>query len=132
MIMSIGIQLIIYLCFLFLFLFNLAADKSLYSLGMESKVIKNSQLSHSSEFNSNPSRNGRLNLANSAWCVNNGNNNEWMQIDFEQPMVVSAISTQGHGGSISKDRTYKYYLQYRQVGSATFTYAKNLTNGNMV
>ena len=111
---------------------NEAADKVLYPLGMESGVIEDSQLSHSSQFNGNPARNGRLNKGNAAWCVANGNDNEWMQIDFKQPMVITAISTQGHSGGSSGDRTYKYYLQYREVGSSTFVYAKNSTNGNMV
>ena len=94
-------------------------------------MIEDSQLSHSSETGSNPARNGRLNRLG-AWCVANGNNNEWMQIDFKQPMVITAISTQGHSDSHSVDRTYKYYLQYREVGSSTFLYAKDSTSGNMV
>ena len=98
---------------------------------MESGVIEDSQLSHSSETGSNPARNGRLNRLG-AWCVANGNNNEWMQIDFKQPMMITAISTQGHSDSYAVDRTYKYYLQYREVGSSTFVYAKDSTNGNMV
>ena len=99
---------------------------------MENGVIEDSQLSHSSELNGNPSVNGRLNKPNAAWCVLKVNKNEWMQIDFKQPMVVTAIATQGHSGSDSRDRTYKYYLQYREVGSTTYQYAKNSTNGNMV
>ena len=94
-------------------------------------MIEDSQLSHSSQFNGNPARNGRLNRLG-AWCVANGNNNEWMQIDFKQPMMITAISTQGHSSGSSRDRTYKYYLQYREVGSSTFVYAKNSTNFNMV
>ena len=102
---------------------------------MESRVIEDSQLSHSSELKGNRAQNGRLNkggVYGAAWCVANGNNNEWLQIDFKQPMVITAIATQGHSDSSSKDRTYKYYLQYREVGSATFVYAKNSTNANMV
>ena len=98
-------------------------------------MIEDSQLSHSSEFSGNPAQNGRLNkggVFGAAWCAPNGNNNEWLQIDFKQPMVITAIATQGHSGTTSPDRTYKYYLQYREVGSATFVFAKNSTNANMV
>ena len=98
---------------------------------MESGVIEDSQLSQSGEFGSNPARNGRLDNVG-AWCAPNGNNNEWMQIDFKQPMMITAISTQGHSNTVSSDRTYKYYLQYREVGSSTFVYARNSTNGSMV
>ena len=99
---------------------------------MESGVIEDSQLSHSSEFGGNPAQSGRLNKGNAAWCVANKNNNEWMQIDFKKPMMITAISTQGHSYCMAKDRTYKYYLQYREVGSSTFVYAKNSTSGSMV
>ena len=104
----------------------------IYPLGMESGVIEDSQLSHSTEYHGNPSKYGRLNMANAGWCVSKNDNNEWMQIDFNQPMVITAAATQGHGQSISVDRTYKYYLQYKGVESATFQYAKSSTNENMV
>ena len=99
---------------------------------MESGVIEDSQLSHSNAVNSNPARNGRLWKVNVGWCAPNGNNNEWMQIDFKQPMVITAIATQGHSGRTSVDRTYKYYLQYREAGSPTFKYAVNSTDSNVV
>ena len=124
-----------YYCLKLLFLFDFvysAAGRAIYPLGMENGVIEDSQLSHSSELNGNPSTNGRLNRAGAAWCVSRADNNEWLQIDFKQPLVITAIATQGHGIASSRDRTYKYYLQYREVGSTTFQYAKNSTNGNMV
>ena len=99
---------------------------------MESEVIEDSQLSHSNLVTYSPAQNGRLWKYNVGWCAPNGNNNEWIQIDFKQPMVITAIATQGHGHLSSPDRTYKYYLQYREVGSATFKYAVNSTNSNLV
>ena len=99
---------------------------------MENGVIEDSQLSHSNAVNGNPAQNGRLNKVNAGWCAPNGSNNEWLQIDFKQPMVITAISTQGHSSWPWKDRTYKYHLQYREIGSATFLYAKNSANDNMV
>ena len=103
---------------------------------MESGVIEDSQLSHSNLVAGSPAQNGRLWKYDVGWCAPNGNNNycynEWMQIDFKQPMVITAIATQGHGYRTSADRTYKYYLQYREVGSATFKYAVDSTNSNMV
>ena len=95
---------------------------------MESGVIEDSQLSHSDLVAST----GRLWKYNAGWCARNGNNNEWMQIYFKQPMIITAIATQGHGYSCTGERTYKYYLQYREVGSATFKYAVDSTNSNVV
>ena len=109
-----------------------AANKVIFPLGMETGVIEDSQLSASDDYNGNPVQNGRLNKADRAWCVKGDSSGEWMQIDFKQPMVITAIATQGHGISDSKDRTYKYYLKYREAGSTTFQYAKSSTNGSMV
>ena len=99
---------------------------------MESGIIEDSQLSASTEFNGNPAPNGRLNKVDAAWCVRMSDNDEWMQINFTQPMVITAIATQGHGIHSSVDRTFKYYLKYREIGSTTFQYAKNSTKGSMV
>ena len=110
----------------------IAASKVIYPLGMESGVIQDSQLSHSDSIDLNPAQAGRLRKWNGGWCPHNGNSNEWMQIDFKQAMVITAIATQGHGGDDSTDRTYEYYLQYQEVGSTSFQYVKNSTNGSMV
>ena len=110
-----------------------AADKTLYSLGMESNVIQDAQITASSHKSTDPQYNARLNMARSGWCVENSDSNPWIQVDFQQPMVVSAISTQGHGWPGAVDMTYKYELQYREVGSTRFVHVKNTTSGtNMV
>ena len=101
---------------------------------MESGVIEDSQLSQSNIEEGYPATNGRLRKADGAWCAPNGNDNEWMQIDFKQPMVITAIATQGDGTRYSTHRTYKYHLKYREVGSTTFQYAKAISpsDSNMV
>ena len=106
----------------------------LYPLGMESELIEDSQLSHSNEVSGYPASSGRLRKGDAAWCAPNGKDNEWMQIDFNQPMVITAIATQGNSARDSKDRTYKYYLQYREIGSTTFQFAKakDPVNASMV
>ena len=100
---------------------------------MESNVIQDAQLSSSTHISIDPPSKARINVARSGWCAPNSDSNPWIQVDFQQPMVVSAISTQGHGYPGSVDMTYKYELQYREVGSTSFVHVKNTTSGtNMV
>ena len=113
--------------------FDTAADKTLYSLGIESNVIQDAQLSSSTHISTDPPSKARINMASSGWCALNSDSNPWIQVDFQQPMVVSAISTQGHGYPGSVDMTYKYELQYREGGATSFVHVKNTTSGvNMV
>ena len=92
-------------------------------------MITDSQLTSSTAKSGDPSSKGRFSLANSGWCPTIADTNPWLQIDFGQPMVVTAIATQGHAMS---GRTYKYNLKYKKTTSSSLEYAKNKLNGNMV
>eukprot|EP00794_Sanderia_malayensis_P007980 gene7980-8837_t len=109
---------------------DLAADKSLYPLGMESGIIEDSQLTSSSHLINDLPQLARLWHAK-GWCVANGSNNEWLQIDLKQQMVVSAVATQSFGG-VAADMTYKYYLQYNKSSSGAFEYVKNASTNQML
>ena len=108
----------------------LAAGKSLFPLGLESGVIKDTQITDSGYFNSNPARLGRL-RGNKGWCAKAGND-EWMQIDLKQPMVITAVATQGYGGSWAQDRTYEYYLKFANNQSSTYDFVKDSTSTKKV
>ena len=92
-------------------------------------MITDSQLASSTAKSGDPPSKGRFSLANSGWCPNSADTNPWLQIDFGQPMVVTAIATQGHATS---GRTYKYNLKYKKTTSCPLEYAKDKSNGNMV
>ena len=108
-----------------------AGSKSLYALGMENGVISDSQLTSSSAISTDPPSKGRFNSAG-GWCATSGDSSPWLQIDLQQPMVITAIATQGRGGSGASDRTYKYNLKFKYNSSSAFQFAQNKSNGNMV
>ena len=90
-------------------------------------MITDSQLTSSTAKSGDDASKGRFNLANSGWCPTDAN--PWLQIDFGQPMIVTAIATQGHATS---GRTYEYNLKYKKTASSSLEYAKDKSNGNMV
>ena len=96
---------------------------------MESGIITDSQLTSSTAKSGDPPSKGRFSLVNSGWCATSADTNPWLQIDFGQPMVVTAIATQGHATS---GRTYEYNLKYKKTTSSSFEYAKDESNGTMV
>ena len=108
-----------------------AGSKSLYALGMENGVILDSQLDSSSMISTDPPSQGRFNFAG-GWCAKTADSSPWLQIDLQQPMVITAIATQGHGGTGAKDRTYKYQVKFKYSSSSAFQFAQNKSNGNMV
>ncbi len=93
-------------------------------------MIKDSEISECGNFDNNPARFGRF-RGGKGWCANGGND-EWMQIDLKQPMVITAVATQGHGDPNSPDRTYEYYLKYSYNQLNTYEFVKNSTNTKKV
>lgn len=95
------------------------------SLGMESGVITDAQLSASSEWGGNVShspRQGRLNFQMShnvagGWCPHPSDSNPWLQVDFGNCTIVTGIATQGGNGSGYWWVT-KYQLNYSDNGVA--------------
>lgn len=95
-------------------------------LGMENETITDTQLSASSEwFHSEVSHSppqgrlnykGRDNLAG-AWSPDRTDNNPWLQVDFGNCTIVTAIATQGRNGWGYWWVT-KYQLNYSDNGVA--------------
>ena len=65
-------------------------------LGMENGKIQDDQITSSSDWNKLPAKNGRLN-GSSCWAAGKNDKNQWIQVDFEKPVVVTKIATQGRG-----------------------------------
>ena len=68
------------------------------ALGMENAVIRDSQITASSEYSPNhQASNGRLNFkANSgSWSAKTSDLNQWLQVDFLRPTIITGITTQG-------------------------------------
>ena len=92
---------------------------------MESEAITNTQLSASSELGGDVShspRQGRLNFKWSynvagGWCPHHSDSNPWLQVDFGNCTIVTAIATQGRNGWGYWWVT-KYQLNYSNNGVA--------------
>ena len=88
---------------------------------MQNGLISDSQISASSEWNSNhgPS-NSRLfyaphNGRTGAWSSKKNDINQWLQIDFKRPTAIVGISTQGRTARFNQ-YVKSYTLSYSQDG----------------
>ena len=101
------------------------------ALGMESRAIKDAQLSASSQWGGRvlhtPSQ-GRLNFRSysnkaGAWCPRKNDPNPWLQVDLGSYTTVTRVATQGRNGWGNWWVT-KYRLLYSDNG-ITFHYYKD-------
>ncbi|CAB4003226.1 Hypothetical predicted protein, partial [Paramuricea clavata] len=89
-------------------------------LGMRNGLISDSQISASSQWDSNHSpSNSRLfyaphNGRTGAWSSKTNDINQWLQIDFKQLTAIVGVNTQGRAGNTEFVKSYT--LSYRQDG----------------
>ena len=96
-------------------------------LGLESRLIKNSQITASSQWDGNhaPSQ-ARLNFKagggkQGGWSTRPNNVNQWIQVDLARYIIVTGIATQGRNAY--HQWVTKYKLQYSDDG-VNFRYYK--------
>uniref|UniRef100_A0A0R3RPB3 Discoidin domain-containing receptor 2 n=1 Tax=Elaeophora elaphi TaxID=1147741 RepID=A0A0R3RPB3_9BILA len=102
-------------------------------LGMESGVIKDSQLSASSSHDKDTTgpQNSRLRTerGSGAWCPRQQISSEvveWLQIDFDADMVITAIETQGRfDGGRGLEYAPGYMLEYWRESLGTWARYKD-------
>ena len=100
----------------------------LASLGMENRLIKDAQITASSEWDSNHAAiQARLNFKASggkrgAWSARSNNANQWIQVALNSYTGLTGIATQGRNAAYSQWVT-KYQLQYSDDG-VNFHYYK--------
>ena len=89
-------------------------NMSPHPLGMEDGRIKDSQISSSSYSYGNKPQFARLNTQSSmltaGWSAAFNDKNPWIQVDFERPVLVGGLVTQG--GSLSNEWTTAYRVSY--------------------
>ena len=97
------------------------------SLGMETHLIKNAQVTASSEWDSNHAAiQARLNFKEGgskrgAWSALFNDANQWIQVAFGSYTKLTGIATQGRNGA--NEWVTKYQLQYSDDG-VNFQYYK--------
>ena len=85
-------------------------------LGMERRLIKDAQITASSEWDSNHAAiQARLNFKagggkQGAWSARSNDANQWIQVAFESYTKLTGIATQGRNGG--SQWVTKYHLQY--------------------
>ena len=75
---------------------------------MESGEICDDQITASSHYNHYLPSYGRLNLKGRGWAVNTNDLNQWLQVDFQKPTIITGISTQGQS-NVPDDRFVTQY-----------------------
>ena len=90
------------------------------SLGMENRLIKDAQITASSEWNSNHAAiQARLNFKagggkQGAWSARSNDANQWIQVALGSYTKLTGIATQGRNGA--NQWVTKYQLQYSDDG----------------
>ncbi|CAB4026958.1 Hypothetical predicted protein [Paramuricea clavata] len=98
-------------------------------LGMRNGLISDSQISASSQWDSNHSpSNSRLfyaphNGRTGAWSSKTNDVNQWLQIHFKRLTAIVGVSTQGRAGLTQFVKSYT--LSYSQDGSTFQSYTSN-------
>ncbi|KAM3729132.1 Discoidin domain-containing receptor [Dirofilaria immitis] len=125
------------LCLIILLVIGLHVTSSLKlsecrvtALGMESGEIRDSQLSASSSFDMNSvgPQNARIRkeFASGAWCpkpqIKTGSY-EFLEVNFEEIYVITAIETQGrYGNGTGREYTTHYTIEYLRLDSSWIKY----------
>ena len=119
---------IVYFCFGFR-----TAVPCTASLGMETRLIKDAQITASSEWDSNHAAiQARLNFKASggkqgAWSARSNDANQWIQVAFGSYTRLTGIATQGRNAN--SQWVTKYQLQYSDDG-VNFDYYKEPGQGS--
>ena len=85
------------------------------ALGMESRNIKNSQITASSVWREGSEFQpwaGRLNKPWGFWHAKQARVGEWLQIDFKQKMIVTKIATQGRPDNNNPQYVTSYKISF--------------------
>ena len=96
---------------------------------MESRLIKDSQITASSQYDGNHAAiQGRLNflagrVKQGGWSARYNNANQWIQVALRSYTKLTSIATQGRNGNIRSQWVTKYKLQYSEDG-VNFHYYK--------
>ena len=109
---------------------SLWADKYSEALGVGSGSIPDGNLSTSSSLDETcGAARGRLNIAadgeqKGAWCAQENDENQWIQVDCGKVFRLTKIETQGRGDDDSQ-RVTSYCMLYSNNGQDFIPYKEN-------
>ena len=105
---------------------------------MESGAILDSQISASSEWDSNhAAQQARLHFVQTvhrtgAWSARSNDINQWLQVDLLNTTRVSGVASQGRNGCPCDQWVTKYKLQYSEDGQVFKFYRRSGDKSDMV
>ena len=115
-------------CHLF---FTVQACKDPKALGFEEGIIKDSQITASSEHSQTvAAKNGRLNFQGqvgrkAAWAARSNDDQQWLQVDLQHQVHLTGISSQGRSDccdqwvesyTVSYSNNGPYFIDFKQNG----------------
>ena len=116
-------------CHLF---FTIQVCKDPKALGFEEGIIKDSQITASSEYSQEiAAENGRLNFQGqagreAAWAAKRNDDQQWLQVDLQHQVHLTGISSQGRHGctynqwvesyTVSHSNNGRYFIDFKQNG----------------
>jgi hypothetical protein len=105
-------------------------------LGLESSLITDNQIVAMNAYNDDNLRYGaqlaRLN-GKTGYRANQGKvQNAWITIDFQKPVVITEIRTQGYGDSNTSEWVTKFHLFYAVNSVEDYKYFRGTDGAQMV
>ena len=91
---------------------------------MENGEISDDQITASSHYNYKTYLPfyGRLNLLGKAWAANTNDPNQWLQVDFQKPTIITGISTQGQLNVPNDKFVTNYSISFSDDGNHFYDY----------
>ena len=115
-------------CHLF---FTIQGCKDPKALGFEEGIIKDSQITASSEYTQEyVAKNGRLNFQGqvgreAAWAAKSNDDQQWLQVDLQHEVHLTGISSQGRGNCTYDEWVKSYTVSYSSNGTYSIDFKQN-------
>ena len=115
-------------CHLF---FTVQGCKDPKALGFEEGIIKDSQITASSEHSQTyAAKNARLNFQGqvgrkAAWSAGRNNDQQWLQVDLQYQVVLTGISSQGRTNCTCNQWVESYTVSYSNNGTYFIDFKQN-------
>ena len=111
--------------------FTIQVCKDPKALGFEEGIIKDSQITASSEYNQEyAAKNGRLNFQGqvgreASWSTKSNDDQQWLQVDLQYQVDLTGISSQGRGDCTCDEWVESYTVSYSNNGTYFIDFKQN-------
>ena len=112
-------------------LFTVQGCKDPKALGFEERIIKDSQITSSSEYSKKfAAKYGRLNFQGqdgekATWIAKSNNDQEWLQVDLQHEVDLTGVSSQGRPDCGCDQWVESYTVSYSNNGRWFIDFKQN-------